>query len=336
MTTAIKFTATVTPIDKGAIYEMMETAASSAMKTWLNKVATDARQLAPVRKVFRQGRQKEQWVTVFEHAGGQGEAATAYGKAYAKYETPLGPSRSQRYRQLRETVTAKREGRTARKIAATPRHRAVTTGAGANMVTKLQVRRVRSERQIDPRRSAWSPAGRNPVGPLYEAVTSTAIRSAISDGKRTVYADTQSRFLQFDAWNQLSRAGQRDLVKRGTERFEAGAENDTKASIEKPGSMSGAISAEVNSMIVPQQGGRLKKSITADAPIKTGKSVTGTVSANVRYARYVEFGTQRHGAAQPYLRPALWRNKKLLVVAFESDARKAFGGAYRGSRGKRG
>ena len=50
------------------------------------------------------------------------------------------------------------------------------------------------------------------------------------------------------------------------------------------------------------------------APVKTGKlkgSITGQASdfryeltAGEKYAQYVEFGTKKHGRAQPFMRPA--------------------------------
>lgn len=62
----------------------------------------------------------------------------------------------------------------------------------------------------------------------------------------------------------------------------------------------------------------------ANCPKKTGKlagsiekhieGTTGIVKTDLEYAPYVEFGTKKHGAAQPFMRPA---QKKARETLFE-------------------
>jgi HK97 gp10 family phage protein len=329
MTTAAKFVVQITPIDESGIYKMMQDAADSAMRTWLNKVAADAKNRAPIRKSFHQGRRRERWVTVFEHAGSVKDVSKAYSEYFGGGGDVLYRSRSQRYHQLREAVTAKREGRPARKIPARPRFRVVTAGSAS----KVQIRAFRptETKAIDTRRSGWSLAGKNAVGPLLE-LGGGVTRGVTRGPEREAYEERRSgSYLQFDAWEQLTARGKADLT-HGVDVFAAGEKNNTKPGT-KPGSMS-ALVAGVSAM--PQLGGRLKRSIAPDDTKVVGNTVTGSVTANIRYARYVEFGTHKHGAAQPFMRPALWQNKKLLAASFASDVRGQFGFAYSGTRGKRG
>lgn len=56
---------------------------------------------------------------------------------------------------------------------------------------------------------------------------------------------------------------------------------------------------KVATELVPQDTGHLKGTIQ-----KKVTGLKGEVSTNERYAAFVEFGTAKHGAAQPYMRPA--------------------------------
>lgn len=59
--------------------------------------------------------------------------------------------------------------------------------------------------------------------------------------------------------------------------------------------------------IVPVDTGHLRASISSNSH-STANGAEAEVSTNVEYAAYVEFGTSRQ-KAQPYLHPALQKNK---------------------------
>lgn len=64
----------------------------------------------------------------------------------------------------------------------------------------------------------------------------------------------------------------------------------------------------------PVDTGRLRSSITTDGPrVISGEEITAKVGTNVEYAPFVEFGTKRQ-KAQPYLYPALAKNRPQLSV----------------------
>ena len=86
----------------------------------------------------------------------------------------------------------------------------------------------------------------------------------------------------------------------------------------------------------PVDTGALRDSIQSEVN-DTGKTVVGTVTAGVRYAAYVEFGTGRRGSespgagpgpyklswpgmsAQPYLRPAMDEMRGLVLDLFRAN-----------------
>jgi HK97 gp10 family phage protein len=70
----------------------------------------------------------------------------------------------------------------------------------------------------------------------------------------------------------------------------------------------------------PVDSGNLRSSITTE--VKDEEVIVGT---NVEYAPYVEYGTKRM-RAQPYLRPALDKNRKDLVRLFRDELRDVFRG----------
>lgn len=59
--------------------------------------------------------------------------------------------------------------------------------------------------------------------------------------------------------------------------------------------------------ICPVDTGRLRSSLAYEIETK-GKEIIGRIGTNVEYSIFVEYGTSRM-AAQPYLRPALEKNK---------------------------
>ena len=75
-----------------------------------------------------------------------------------------------------------------------------------------------------------------------------------------------------------------------------------------------------------QIGGRLKRSIRADPPITGDMQTTATVTAGVRYAKFVEFPTT-HNAAQPFLLPALHDHRSRLRREVAAEIRSRLGGS---------
>lgn len=93
----------------------------------------------------------------------------------------------------------------------------------------------------------------------------------------------------------------------------------------------------------PVDSGALRQSIRADKAKIQGESVTATVSTNLEYAPYVEFGTGSRGQstntntevevsyrsdwrgnkAQPFLWPALRENRNNSIKIIREEVRKA-------------
>lgn len=93
----------------------------------------------------------------------------------------------------------------------------------------------------------------------------------------------------------------------------------------------------------PVDSGTLRQSIRADKAKIQGESVTATVSTNLEYAPYVEFGTGSRGQstntntevevsyrsdwrgnkAQPFLWPALRENRNNSIKIIREEVRKA-------------
>jgi HK97 gp10 family phage protein len=63
--------------------------------------------------------------------------------------------------------------------------------------------------------------------------------------------------------------------------------------------------------LVPVDTGKLHDSIQAQ---KVGAE-RWTVTANIRYAQYVEYGTKNHGGPQPYMTPAAHQAEPFLAEA---------------------
>ena len=72
-------------------------------------------------------------------------------------------------------------------------------------------------------------------------------------------------------------------------------------------------------------GGALKASIESSGAVQTGNGQSVTVTAAIRYAKFVEFPTIRT-AAQPFLLPALHGQRQRLTGLFATNLRKALGG----------
>ena len=70
----------------------------------------------------------------------------------------------------------------------------------------------------------------------------------------------------------------------------------------------------------PVDTGRLRASITNEIREIARQVIEGRVGTNVDYARYLELGTSRM-SAKPYLRPALRRNFKKVVLIIQEAVR---------------
>lgn len=89
-------------------------------------------------------------------------------------------------------------------------------------------------------------------------------------------------------------------------------------------SKAGALVEGAAKMIVPVDTGHLRASISGKTEKTTG-GATATVGTNVEYAAYVELGTSRQ-AAEPYLHPALQKNKQKAKQLIISEIVKAHKG----------
>lgn len=76
--------------------------------------------------------------------------------------------------------------------------------------------------------------------------------------------------------------------------------------------------------IVPVDSGDLKRSISSSGKT-TLEGAEGSVGTNLEYAPHVEFGTTRM-QAQPYLHPALQKNKRKARKIVIEEIRKAYKG----------
>lgn len=89
----------------------------------------------------------------------------------------------------------------------------------------------------------------------------------------------------------------------------------TRNAIASGVSKAGALVEGSAKLIVPVDTGHLRQSISGRTE-KTSDGAKATIGTNVEYAAYVELGTSRQ-AAEPYLHPALQKNKdkaKRLII----------------------
>lgn len=77
-------------------------------------------------------------------------------------------------------------------------------------------------------------------------------------------------------------------------------------------------------MITPVDTGALRDSITISSNSTTNGAVA-TIGSSLEYAPYVELGTSK-SSAQPFLQPALQKNKKTAVAIVMGEVRSALKG----------
>ncbi len=93
------------------------------------------------------------------------------------------------------------------------------------------------------------------------------------------------------------------ISKDNTEKFFNDVSNDVSANIKKA-----ALLVERDAkLFVPVDTGTLRRSITHEFPDKH----TAIVGTNIEYGEFIELGTSKM-PAQPYLRPALAKNIKVI------------------------
>lgn len=97
------------------------------------------------------------------------------------------------------------------------------------------------------------------------------------------------------------------------------------ASAMSAGVLKAGVKVEADAkMITPVDTGALRRSINTGGK-STPTSATSTVGSNLEYAPYVELGTSRN-RAQPFLQPALQKNKNIAKKIVADEIKKAYRG----------
>lgn len=280
--------------------------AKGGLEEFLQKVENEARRLAPVRKVFNEngGRRRAAWRNVYEtSAKSKAEAVTKW--------AATNPVSTSRYVALAATNMQ--------------RLKVQKTSSGTYRV------KVRSFKQREPysseSRSAWTKVENTETYHLRQSYSDTEPMVQMPGGGWYVFRD----------YEKLNYEGRRALS-RGAAAIGAGGISsiDTRhgpmttvagPDLKSPGRHGEAI-ANINprwdvfgKTYRVQLGGALRKSINMEEPVVSGSRISGSVGTDLRYAMYVEFGTAKHGKAQPYLRPALMRYRYLLAKSVGSNIR---------------
>jgi len=291
-----------------AFKEEFAIAARGGLEDFLHAVEDEARRLAPVRKVFKAGgRRKLAWRDVFSSTSSQKGMLAEYAHTFGRYAAP---GRTQGLR-----IVEKSGRRT------------------------LQVRTYKNQEPYSSEsRRNWtkiSPATYNlRMGSLASAKGNRLAEPLLRTEGGAEYAFADFDRLNYEGRRQLTRGmaiyGAKGLGREYLDTHLGGL-------ITVAGSETGRRSQHVEEFGgIPenapryqhfssdwklQLGGALRKSIEMTPPEVSGSRITGGVAASVRYAIYVEFGTAEHGAAQPYLRPALMRYRYLLAKSVGSNVR---------------
>jgi hypothetical protein len=267
--------------------------AKGGLDEFLQTVENEARRLAPVRKVFARGggRRKTAWRNVYEaRAVSKAGAVLAYAEQF-KF------ARAEHMQRIRVRPA----------------------GRGRFVV---QVRSFRNDEPYSSEaRRTWAEADLNNLrkGP---------------DGSNEPFITVGRKDYVFADFDKLNYEGRRALS-RGAARYKPGGFGEfytgdqgmvavgTKTAPHLPHVETAELGAKAkfNQQYSLQLGGGLRKSIEMEEPVILGSRITGSVAANAPYALYVEFGTTKHGKAQPYLRPALMRYRYLLAKSVGSNIR---------------
>lgn len=286
--------------------------ARGGLEDFLRAVEGEAKRLAPVRKVFKGGgRRQLAWRSVYSTAAKSDiTAIRQYGKTFGTQRTAM------------ENVQGMR----------------VITQGGRRTV---QIRTYQQQEPYSsPVRSSWTKVDLGKYKPrkgsLLDAKGRRAVEPYLFSGGRGGQAYV------FGAFDQLNYEGRRSLMRGVNAVQSAGYEYvdlhrggmitiagpDRKVESGAGGRGHREDIAQINTKresfnkeFTLQLGGALRKSIEMEPPEITGPRIRGSVGTDLRYALYVEFGTARHGAAQPYLRPALMRYRYLLAKSVGSNIR---------------
>jgi len=297
----------VTNIDANSLFSACQTAMVHGLNTWLEIVATQARQKAPLRRAFKDqmSSRRTAWRTVLVGKGSAESAMANYRLMYSG----MTPNES---RNVRTKIS--RGGRVNVQVRSWqvqgPASSRAQNWAKGNAVVLLgqSHKGLAHEHELTPRaRWAYMQAlreWREPGAGSYQ----------MTEGKETVvgaFKDLQTKTVEGD-----KKGGESALtvIMKG-ERGEANA-----------AARLADLGAYASKSAVVQMGGTLRKSIRSTRASVNGTTVTGRVVAEARYAKYVEFGTATRGRAQPFLRPALHQNRGQLPRSVASDVRHVIAG----------
>lgn len=282
----------VTNIDATAIYKSALEGMVHGMNTWLEIVASQARQKAPIRRVFKDQMKSRRtsWRTVFMGQGSAESVMASYRLMYSGM-TP-NENRNVRVKMFR-----------------------------GNMA--VQVRSWKTQGPAQPSRSQWAPG--NKVILLGKSYEGLGRESELTSRARWAYMQGLREWREPGAGSYQTTGMQQTMASETDERtgirpISRKVESHVVEHEEAQKDSILTVVGEGKTAAV-QVGGTLRRSIHVARASVDGTTVSGKVIAGVRYAKYVEFGTATRGRAQPFLRPALHQSRNQLARSVASDVR---------------
>lgn len=285
-------------INAEAIFSAVQTGMLHGMNTWLEIVAEQARQKAPIRRAFKDqmASRRTGWRSVFAGKGSSEAVLANYRLMYSGAG--------------HETLRTK----------------------SIRGATVVQVRSWKAQGPTEPAHQAWKPGnalhmlGRDTGGLAYEGELTSRARWAYRQALKN-WRDPGEGSYQMTEGKETRSGAFKDLQTRTVAR--EGGDKESALVVVMKGEHGEANAAErlkelgsyASRSAVVQMGGTLRKSIRSTRAQIQGTKVTGRVVAEVRYAKYVEFGTATRGRAQPFMRPALHQNRRQLPRSVASDVR---------------
>jgi hypothetical protein len=291
-----------------AFREDFAIAARGGLEDFLHAVEGEARRLAPVRKVFKAGgRRQLTWRNVFSTSSRSSIAVMR------EYNKAFGSQRTNRLNVQGLRIVEK----------------------GGRRVVQVQTYQ-QQEPYSSPARRSWMKVNTQTYqmrqGSLLNASGARRAEPLLFVGgarRGQAYAFENFDRLNYEGRRALGR-GLQAVEERGFEYVDA--HKGGMVTVAGKETKSESPHVEAIPQVQPgrerfgqhfnlQLGGALRKSIEMEPPAISGTRVSGSVGTDLRYALYVEFGTAAHGAAQPYLRPALMRYRYLLARSVGSNVR---------------